>query len=174
VTTELATVLTNHGQLLVEVGRVDEADQLLTRALALTELSRDEVSTANVANNLGLIRSRTDDPSAVPLLERALALRQGALGEDNPDVAQSLNNVAVAIQTSDPERARELLKQSLAIRRRVLGDDHPDVAEAANNLSFVCGDESHAAALLEDAVRIRRATNDGPALNSDAEERGGR
>nr|MBA2278541.1 tetratricopeptide repeat protein [Chloroflexia bacterium] len=165
VTNDLATVLNNHCQLLLEVGRIGEADKLLSRALAVAEAGRDDVRTATVATNLGLVRMRTGEPSAVPLLERALALRRGALGKDNnPDVAQSLNNVAVAIQTSDPERARALLEQALAIRKRVFGDDHPDVAESANNLSFVCGDEPRAAELLEEAVRIRRATNDGPAL----------
>jgi tetratricopeptide (TPR) repeat protein len=163
-TQSLGTVLNNHGQLLLEVGRIEEADRILTRALAIAEAAHNDVATATVANNLGLVRSRANDPSAVPLLERGLTLRRSALGEDNPDVAQSLNNVAVAIQDSDPDRARSLLEQSLVIRRRLLGDDHPDVAEAENNLSFLVDDRSRVAVLLEDAVRIRRETNDGPAL----------
>jgi CHAT domain-containing protein/tetratricopeptide (TPR) repeat protein len=161
---EVATVLNNYGQLLVEVGRDAEAERVLTRAMTIREAGSDDLATATVANNLGILRSKTGRDDAVALLERGLELRRRVLGDDNLDVAQSLNNVGSAIGAVDPTRARELLETALEVRTRLLGPDHPDVAETLNNLSFVCGDRDLAAALLEDAVRIRRATSDGPVL----------
>jgi tetratricopeptide (TPR) repeat protein len=53
---------------------------------------------------------------AVPLAQRALAIREKALGPEHPDVATSLNNLAVLYQAQGRYADAELLcKRSLAI-----------------------------------------------------------
>ena len=73
---------------------------------------------------------------ALPLAERALAIRERALGPNNPDVATSLNNIASLYRNlgrySDAE---PLFIRSLAIRQKVLGPNHVDVAATLNNLA---------------------------------------
>ena len=50
-------------------------------------------------NNLALVlRAQGDLAGARPLYERALAIREKALGPEHPDTAQSLNNLAVLLQ----------------------------------------------------------------------------
>jgi hypothetical protein len=52
-----------------------------------------------------------DLAGARPYYERALAIREKALGPDHPDTAQSLNNLAVLSRRDKPEAAR-LMQQA--------------------------------------------------------------
>jgi tetratricopeptide (TPR) repeat protein len=73
---------------------------------------------------------------AEPLFQRALALRERALGPDHPHVASSLNNLAALYQAQGRYGAAEALYQrTLALCQRVLGPEHPDVALRLNNLA---------------------------------------
>jgi tetratricopeptide (TPR) repeat protein len=67
---------------------------------------------------------------AIPLAQRALTIREKALGADHPDVAVSLNNLAVA-------DAKQSHKRALTIREKALGPNHPDVALSLNNLAGI-------------------------------------
>jgi len=59
--------------------------------------------------------------AALPMAQRALALREQALGPAHPDVATSLNNLAVlALAQGDPTHAVLLRTRSSAIRERTL------------------------------------------------------
>src|SRR6266705_554827 len=63
---------------------------------------------------------------AVPLAQRALAIREKALGPDHPDVASLLNNLAELYRAQGRYAdAEALFKRSLAIREKALGPDHP-------------------------------------------------
>jgi CHAT domain-containing protein/lipopolysaccharide biosynthesis regulator YciM len=74
--------------------------------------------------------------AAIPLAERALAIRQQALELEHRDVATSLNNLAALYQKmGNYQKAELLLQRSLAIREKVLGQEHPDVAQSLNNLA---------------------------------------
>ena len=78
--------------------------------------------------------------SARPLFERALAIREKALGPDHPDTAASLNNLAVLLQAQgDLAAARPLYERALAICEKALGPDHPDTATSLNNLAAASG-----------------------------------
>ncbi|MGB6301921.1 MAG: tetratricopeptide repeat protein, partial [Rivularia sp. (in: cyanobacteria)] len=53
---------------------------------------------------------------AIPLAERALAIREKVLGEEHPDVAQSLNNLALLYYSQgNYSKAEPLYLHSLAI-----------------------------------------------------------
>jgi tetratricopeptide (TPR) repeat protein len=66
--------------------------------------------------------------------ERALVLREQALGSNHPDLAQSLNNLAELYRTQGQyAKAEPLLKRALAIREKALGLKHPYVAIVLEN-----------------------------------------
>jgi tetratricopeptide (TPR) repeat protein len=73
---------------------------------------------------------------AVPLAERALALREKALGPMHPDVASSLNDLATLYwaQGAYP-KADPLYVRALDIREKALGPMHPLVATSLDNLA---------------------------------------
>ncbi|MDX2229908.1 MAG: tetratricopeptide repeat protein [Leptolyngbyaceae cyanobacterium bins.349] len=75
---------------------------------------------------------------AVPLVERALAIRKRILGERHPDVALSLNNLASLYSAQGRySEAEPLDRRSLQIRETQLGKDHSDIANSLNNLALL-------------------------------------
>ncbi|NER99030.1 MAG: CHAT domain-containing protein, partial [Symploca sp. SIO1B1] len=75
---------------------------------------------------------------AIPLAEKALAIRQRILGQEHRDVATSLHNLALLYQSQGRyEEAEPLLRQALEMRRRILGQEHPHVAASLNNLAVL-------------------------------------
>src|SRR4030095_7472540 len=67
---------------------------------------------------------------AIPLAERALAIREKALGTEHLLVAQSLNDLAVLYRSQgDYVRAEPLYQRALGIREKALGAEHPHVAD---------------------------------------------
>src|SRR5439155_297783 len=75
---------------------------------------------------------------AEPLYQRALAIREQALGPQHPDVALSLNTLAGLYRAKwDYGRAEPLHQRALAIREQALGPQHPDVANVLNNLGVL-------------------------------------
>ena len=108
----------------------------------------------NVYRNLGLF------DSAEPLLRRALATREEALGPGHPAVAQTLNNLAIVLRSKgDFGGAEPLFRQALEQRRASLGTRHPDVAQSLYNLGRLkreTGRFEEAAALYREAISILR------------------
>jgi tetratricopeptide (TPR) repeat protein len=63
---------------------------------------------------------------AIPLLQRALAIREKALGPEHPETATSLNNLAELYRAMGAyDKALPLAQLALAIREKVSGPDHP-------------------------------------------------
>lgn len=88
----------NLAQVIHEQGRLDEAERLYNRALDLFRNAgqADTVSAAKVMNNLAVLHLLKKQPDlAGPLYERALALREKALGSQHPDVATALLSYAI-------------------------------------------------------------------------------
>ncbi|MCA9946960.1 MAG: tetratricopeptide repeat-containing protein, partial [Anaerolineales bacterium] len=79
--------------------------------------------------------------AALPFSQRALAIREKALGPDHPDTARSLNNLGSLMQAiGDLAAALPYFTRALAIREKVLGPDHPSTAESLNNLAALLQD----------------------------------
>jgi tetratricopeptide (TPR) repeat protein len=75
-----------------------------------------------------------DSAGALGLQQRALALKQRALGKDSVDAARSLNGVAVLLnELGRAAEARAASEQSIAILEGVLGATHPTVGIALLN-----------------------------------------
>ena len=72
---------------------------------------------ADSLDNLGILLQTLGDPAgARPLHERALAIREKALGPEHPDTAASLNSLANLLAAQgDLAAARPLYERALAI-----------------------------------------------------------
>jgi CHAT domain-containing protein/Tfp pilus assembly protein PilF len=67
--------------------------------------------------------------------QRAVALREKALGKEHPDVATALNALADLYREQGAYvQAEALFLRALAIREKALGKEHPDLATTLNNL----------------------------------------
>src|SRR6202040_2098038 len=112
-----------------------------------------------VLNNLGnSLREAGDYAGAEPLLQRALAIDEKALGPDYPDVATCLNNLASLLQAKgDYAGAEPLYRRALAIDEKALGPDHPGLATDLKNLALLLktrGDYAGAEPLFRRALAI--------------------
>ena len=88
------------------------------------------------------LHERARYEEAEPLFQRALAIREKALGPEHPDVATSLNNLAELYRTQGRyEEAEPLLQRALAIAEKTLGPEHPDVGTHLNNLAALYDDQ---------------------------------
>jgi tetratricopeptide (TPR) repeat protein/transcriptional regulator with XRE-family HTH domain len=120
----------------------------------------DEVLAAELCTATGWALHHAGDLRAArPWYERALAIREPALGSDHPATATSLNELSNLLYgQGELPIARPLFERALAIRERVLGPNHPDTSETLNNLGVVLwvqGELAAAKSLLERAVAIR-------------------
>jgi len=77
---------------------------------------------------------------ATELVRRALALREGLLGEEHPDTLDSIAALGRLLRDKgDYELAREHLDLALDRRRSVLGEDDPDALESLGDLASLLG-----------------------------------
>jgi tetratricopeptide (TPR) repeat protein len=130
------------------------------RAITDAAKGREDNRAAVLCSELGYhLRMAGDYQAALPLYERALAIREKVLGPDHPNTAQSLNNLAALLQyQGDYQAALPYFKRALAIREKVLGPNHPDTAQSLNNLAGLLrdqGDYQAALPLYERALAIR-------------------
>lgn len=85
-----------------------------------------------------------DLAGASALLERALQLREAAVGTDHPWVAETLTAQRVLGRQQQTEGAKSVLQRARRIREKKLGPRHPALAETVQALadlraSQVCG-----------------------------------
>jgi hypothetical protein len=90
-------------------------------------------------NQLGLLLfQKTVYSQAEPLMRRALALDEKALGEEHPKVAIRLNNLASLLQATNRLSAAEpLMRRALAIVEASLPEHHPWVQRFRKNLDVL-------------------------------------
>ena len=97
---------------------------------------------------------------ADPLLQKALELRQGLLGNEHEDVANSLDSLGYICRvTGRYEKSEHYNQQTFALRKRLLGDEHPDVAASLNNLALLYdhqGRYGEAEPLYQQALAMRK------------------
>jgi len=129
---------------------------LAERALASRErVSReDDATLATSLTNLARVARRLDDfTRARALDERALAIRETALGPDHPAIAETLGYLAnnLQIHLDETEVAARLFA-----RARAIVDERPSRdARFASVLRFL-GDEAHRGSRYEDAIALFR------------------
>jgi len=119
-------------------GRHPEAEKQFEAALEEAEgFGSRDLRIATSLNNLAVLyKLQGRYREAEPLLLRALAIREQALGSEHPDVAQSLDNLAGLYHSQGYHREAEpLLRRALAIYESRLGAEHPGVAQSLNSLA---------------------------------------
>jgi serine/threonine protein kinase/Tfp pilus assembly protein PilF len=133
------------------VAKIDQT--LADEPLVQSELLR---TMGDVYQNLGLYNS------ALPLLEKALALDRRVRGSDDFETMESMNLLATLLQNQgELDKAEALFREALERRRRVLGNDHADTLNAENNLALVLqqrGKLDDAEALFRESLEGKRRT----------------
>ena len=151
------------GQTYVGLGRYDEAETQLRRAVAIQETIHggDHEDVANALGALAVVLyARGRYPEAELAGARALDIHRSVYGEIHADVATDVNNLGAIVRArGDLDRAEPLYRQALELRRRLFGEEHLDVAETLNNLAIlvsVRGDVATAEALCRQVLAVRR------------------
>jgi tetratricopeptide (TPR) repeat protein/transcriptional regulator with XRE-family HTH domain len=158
-----ASLLNKTGLYLLGRAQYDEAERLLTQALALSEEMQaiDEIMLADSLNNLGLLAHEQGKYArSEALLQRALFIYEQTYGIEHITVAQCISSLAENYRVQARHSQMEAhVKQALAIREKVLGGEHPDVAKSLNQLATLyhgLGKYSLAEPLYRRALDIRQ------------------
>ena len=112
-----------------DTDRLDEAEPLYRRALAIAERSMARPPRRRLRPQQPGVAAAGHRPAGrgrAALPPRA-GDRRGALGPDHPKVATALNNLAVLLRaTNRLDEAEPLFRRALAIDERAYGPDHPE------------------------------------------------
>ena len=110
-------------------------------------------------NNLAMLyRDLGQNEKAKPLLERALKIREKALGADHWLTAQSLSNQALLLEDAgDFAAAEPLLQRALKIDTRVLGQNHETTGVDLERLAQLKIEQGKLKEAHEFAVQAARA-----------------
>ena len=120
---------------------------------------QEDLETANRLNQqMEQLYNEGRYQEAIPLVERALAIRKKVLGPEHRDVATSLHSLAwLHYFIGDYSRGELLHRRSLSIWKKVLGPKHPYVAKSLVGLAGVyqaMGDYRRAEPLYLHALEI--------------------
>ncbi|EPX61893.1 hypothetical protein D187_010512 [Cystobacter fuscus DSM 2262] len=142
-------------------GRYPEAMGLMLALESAVECADDDETRADALNTQAVTYQRMGRyEEARQKHERALALRQKALGPEHPLVAASYNNLGIVLtELGQLEEARDSYDRALQLRRKTQGKDHPLVAQSYNNLGTVLaelGRHEEARDMYEHALAIRK------------------
>ena len=137
-----AAMLADLGDLYIDRGLYNEAEAMLTEALAVMDRHGDQADNLELAlsiNELASVYRRQGKYDlAEPLYERALNIRMAALGPEDPEVARSYNSLAILNwNRGNYAEAERLYKQALDLWEKAYGSDHSDVAKGLNNLALL-------------------------------------
>ena len=128
-------------------GHFGDAAAAYGRALRALEESgrRDPLAEAGLCHNLGgLACSRGSPDAGIPVAERGLALRIGAVGHDHPDTGRDLNALGVLYhQAGRLDEARAAYRNALVIFESAYGPDHFEVGMTCANLAVLAGHEDN-------------------------------
>jgi len=149
------------GRVLLRGGNLQDARPLIESALGRRETAHpDTPEVADSLTDLGLLLFQTGErDESRALHERALAIREAALGPSHPDIADSLVHLGLSYLTAgDYATARGMQERSLAIREAAFGPTHPLVAinlEHLGKIAHDLGAWDQARTLWERCLRIR-------------------
>jgi serine/threonine-protein kinase len=154
-----AQMLDALGRVNDQLGRFDDAEQMLRRALELrrARFGNDHADVALTLKNLASVLSQKDrSEEALSTYREALAIQQRVLGPSHPDVALSM--IGVASLTHDKAVAESLYQAARDIQRVALGPDNLALATTDISLADIRrqrGAPEEAEALLRESLAIR-------------------
>jgi len=146
-----------------QMGRIEEAGDLLNRAIKLNEskTDADQLTLAKSYSNLGVIEwERRNPANAASLYRRAIAIEQELLGPDDHRLSVRYCNLAVAERLlGHLGEAKELVLRALRIQRNAPGVDPRELAASFNNLATIeqeLGNLRDARHALGEAIAVAR------------------
>ncbi len=157
---ELRTLI---GQVYLEIGRYEQAQEMQRVALAINRKLHGAESKEAAAslNELGLAYARDGRfADAVAAHQEALAIRRHLPGDNDAAVAESLSNLgAMYTQQGKVAEGKALVEEALRIREKKFGPRSLDAASSLRSLSIILGDEgkwAEAEAMAREVLEIRR------------------
>ncbi|XP_061187631.1 uncharacterized protein LOC133195719 isoform X1 [Saccostrea echinata] len=157
-------ILSHLGNLRMNEGLVDSAEDLLTEARDAVENSGNLSAKATILYNLGLLRMQQQDYiMAETSLRQALNIREQWFGKSHPLVADVLYALAEIMGNPDNYRGFDRVRSEgvyrkvLKIREDCLGKEHLAVADILFQLGKLLQDEINYAAKCEAVQLLRRA-----------------
>ncbi|MCG3126012.1 MAG: Serine/threonine-protein kinase PknD [Phycisphaerae bacterium] len=159
----VASALTNLGQTLQLLGRLDQAESYFRRSVELQRemLGDDHPHVAICLNNLAMclrVAGKLDE--AEDGLRRSLKVMEARFGLGHPTVAAAINNLAsLVFDRGRFQEADDLMRQATEGCIRALGEKHPDVAQCICNrgaMRNAMGDLDGARSLYQQALELRR------------------
>src|SRR5262249_30295259 len=142
---------------LAQLGRVDEAERDMRRALELRQhLLGRHPAVADSEWNLGATLRRLNRlDEAETHYREALAIFRDTLGHDSVEVARVYNGLgALAGARRDHAASERFLREALQRYEKALGSTHPDVGMTLNNLAVA---QRRLGRIDESATNARRA-----------------
>jgi tetratricopeptide (TPR) repeat protein len=138
-TGEAAKTLNNLALLLMNMGRKEEAENLLGQVIDARSFDESSFEGATVLQNLAdLKREAGSYAESESLYHRAISMKRRLLQPDHPDLAQALNNLAVLYRVQGRlADAQPLQEEAMEILEKVLGSEHRDVAASLTNLGVL-------------------------------------
>ena len=161
----VAETLGDEGELLVEMGRFDEATRCFQRVLAsrTEQYGKDHLETALPLTSLGYVAYKENRlADAASLYAQAMSVNEKWLGRRNPRTASSIHMLGyVQAYLGEFSAGRRLLQEALEIREQCLAPDDADIALSHFAMAEVLqaqGDHASAGPHIEISLRIRTAT----------------
>ena len=110
-----------------------------SQAVALYESLSLDVGLGRGLSMLGtVLHSMGDRAGARPYYERALAIKEKALGPEHPDTASSLHELAIlCYHEGQLAEAARLMRRALSSFEAALGPDHPNTQTARQSLATI-------------------------------------
>ncbi|NOT08649.1 MAG: serine/threonine protein kinase [Gemmatimonadales bacterium] len=140
-----AAVLSTIGRTYLALGRYDEAEPALRRALALereAEARNPNAVTSELRTLAALEAERGEIAKAEPLFQEALG-RARRPPVDSALLGQVLDGYgALMLDKGEFAQAEEIHREALDLRRALLGTDHADVVNSLNNLAVALGQQA--------------------------------
>lgn len=149
-----------------DLGNLDQAEQMLTRSLALRrEIYQGSIHpelAENLNNLASLYYQQGKLEEAKELFTESLTMFRELLGDVHPDLAAIYNNLALLNHDQKRlEPAETMYREALLQQQKIHGEEHPEVARSYNNLAYLLYDRGHrqeALEMVEKALQIALAT----------------
>ncbi|HRW55420.1 MAG TPA: serine/threonine-protein kinase [Phycisphaerae bacterium] len=146
----------NLGTMLANVGRADEAAELLREEIDWLSQATDGPPPEVLAMARALAfneYSRGDIDAAIRILNDATEMFADAFGEAHPDMADALEDLGRLLNRQKRSSAAEpRLRESIAIREKLFGEDHLSLAQPLCFLSIAVARQGR----QEEAIKLQR------------------
>ncbi|CAF5221597.1 unnamed protein product, partial [Rotaria magnacalcarata] len=124
------------GQLMLQVGHFDQAEELYN------ELLKDASTDSDIAyiyHELGRVRKGQGEyPEAVKFYEKSLEIKRKTLSEDDVSLADTYGNIGIVYKNmGEYSKALEYYEKANKIFEISLSPTHPDLATSYNNIGSV-------------------------------------